>query len=255
VGAVNIPISGGPTVLSNPFLKPIDFQGAVSSVAGSVITMESTVPTPSVPSFVQVLSGADTGKIYDIDSISGVDITLVASSTALVTSDTIAIRPHMTASDLGTLLSGTTLTLLEPGGTPLVGVYLPTGWAGGFGSTVIYPGEGFVINNASPQTITVYGSVSEDDVIFEAAAGPAIIGSIDPVNGSTDVLATVAAGALTNSTLTELDAGGTPLTYIKLPTIWVPSDPSTSVDVTDYKSFVLNSSGVDIVNSGNVIAP
>jgi hypothetical protein len=254
VGAVSVPLNAGPNIISNPFLKPVSYQGEVSAVAGSVITMPSALPVLTGPNYVHVLSGAETGRIYDIASVSSADITLASAPISLAATDIIAVRAHLTAADLAPLLPGTTLTLLEPGGSPLVGVYSPGGWLAGFGSTVIYPGEGIVLNGA-PQTVTVYGSVSEDDVIYEAGSGPQLIGSIDPVNGSTDVLATIAAGAVPGNTLTELALGGAPTTFVKTPGPWIPSDPTASLDVDNLRTFVLNSAGVDIVNAGVVVAP
>ena len=94
----------------------------------------------------------------------------------------------------------------------------------------------------------------EDDVIFVASSGSQIVGNIDPVNGSVEVLSSVIAGAPEFASLLELTPSGAPLTYDFLFGSWTP-DPSV-IDVSDYKTFVINTgSGVDIVNAGNVVSP
>lgn len=251
VGAVTITVPAGPTIMSQPFQKAIDMQGAVASISGNDVDMGSTIPTLAANSYLQVLTGANAGYIYNITASSGTTVTVDAAP-AFVAGDEVAIRAHMTVADLGTPPLFTTLTLLQPGGTPFVGTYLFTGWDIPT-DTVILPGEGFVINNGSAYDITLFGSVAVDDVVYEAAPGPAIVGAIDPVNGSADVLATVESGAPLFATITELGAGGTPAVYTNLFTGW---DPAIAVDTSDLKTFVVNTgAGLDIVNAGVVVGP
>lgn len=255
VGATTFDIPTGPTVVSFPFLKSVDFQGAVSSVAGADLDMGAAVPVPAAASYVQVLDGTDAGRIYDIASVSGNVITLAAAPAGVLAGDSIAVREHMTIGDLGTPPALTTATLLDAGGAPTI---VSANFVGAWNApgTIIMPGEGVIINNNSVWTITLYGAVSEDDVIFEAANGPQVVGNIDPVNGSADVLASVEAGAPNLTTLTELGVGGAPTVYSKNFLGAWNVDPSDNLDVSNYKSFVINtSSGVDIVNAGMVVGP
>jgi hypothetical protein len=254
VGAYSVDVPTGPTIMSLGFLKSIDFQGVVSSNTGADLDMGTAVPVPTNASYVQVLDGAEQGRIIDIASVSGNVITLAAAPASDISGSSIAVREHMTLDDLGsTVPNFSTVTFLEPGGAPLVATKFITGWNTG-GDTVIRPAEGFVINNSAVFTMTIYGAVSEDDVILEAAAGPAIVGFIDPVNGATDVVSTVAAGVPNFSTITALNPDGTPLVSTKFITGW-NIDPAT-IDVSNYKSIVVNTAaGVDIVNAGMVVGP
>ncbi|NDV61767.1 hypothetical protein G0Q06_04825 [Puniceicoccales bacterium CK1056] len=254
VGATSITVPSGPTVMSIAYLKSVELQSAVASVTGADVDVGATVPVLTGPHYLHVLDGTDAGRVYDIDSYVGNVVTLTGAPVALTAGDTVAIRAHMTLDDLGASVPNfSTVTLLEPGGTPLVATKLFTGWSTG-GDTIIRPAEGFVINNGLAFTMTLSGAVSEDDVIYEAASGPAIIGFIDPVDGAVDVVSTVAAGVPNFSTITALNPDGSPLVSTKLFTGW-SIDPST-IDVTDYKSIVINTAaGVNIVNAGNVIAP
>lgn len=253
VGAVSVTVPAGPTVMSMPFLKSVVVQAPVSSVTNEVVDLGTTIPALTGPHYLHVLSGTDAGRVYNIASSSGTTVTLDVVPAALAATDSVAIRPHVTIADLGTPPTFTTITLLDPGGGLTVGTYLFTGWSIPT-DTVIMPGEGFALNNGTAYDITLYGTVSEDDVILETAGGGAIVGNIDPVNGSTDVLSSVIAGAPTFATLTELDTAGSPVVYTKLFTGWSP-DPS-GIDVSNLKTFVINTGNpIDIVHAGNVIAP
>jgi hypothetical protein len=256
VGAVTFDIATGPTVVSFPFLQEVVFQSEVASVSSADVTVSGTVPSLVGPHYVHVLSGTDVGRIYPIDSFAGSVVTLTNVPSGIAATDIVAIRPYTTLADLGSPPNFTTFTFLEAGGSPSVFIY-------GFGtwgavdpsSVIIKPGEAVVVNNSAVWSITLYGSVSEDDVIFEAANGPQLVGNIDPVNGSADIIQTLESGAPLFSTVTELGVGGAPTNYIRGVSGW-SLDPSDNIDTANYKSVVLNTiSGADIVNAGNVIAP
>lgn len=250
VGAVNFDIATGPTVVSFPFLKPVEFQGAVVSVAGADVELPATIPALAGASYIHVLDGTDAGMVYDISSVAGAVATLSEAPLSLANGDTVAIRQHLTLADLGTPPLFASATFLDAG-VPVVDNYTFLGWSNP--GRVIYPGEGIVIGNSTVWNITLYGSVSENDVIFSAGPGSNIVGNIDPVNGSADVLATSIAGLPLFASITEL-VSGVPTIYNKTFAGWTP-DPSV-VDVSNFQSFVINtSSGVDIVNAGIVVGP
>ena len=252
VGAVNFSVPTGPSVVSIPFLKPVQFQGAVSSISGSAVDLGASVPSLSGANYIHVLSGTDAGMIFDIASVAGSIVNLTEAPAGLVAGDTIAIRQHMTLAYLGTPPLFTTATLLDAGGVPAVQTYFISGWANP--NVVIYPGEAIIISNSTVWNITLYASVCEVDLIFSAANGPQLVGNIDPVNGSSDVLASMVASAPLFSTLTALTAGGVPVSSTRFITGWSPVNPLT-FDTSEYKSFVLSTSaGVDIVNAGMVVA-
>jgi hypothetical protein len=252
VGAVSFDIPVGATIVSFPFLKPVEFQGPVDSVTSADVDLATTLPTLTGAAYVHVLSGADEGMVYDIASVAGSVVTLAQVPAGLASTDVVAIRYHMTVSDLGTPPDFTSLLLLGSGGTPITNDFLFGSWSDP--NMVIRPGEGAVINNNPAWTVTLYGSVSEDDVIFSASSGSQIVGNIDPVNGSADVLASIEANAPDFTSLLELNAGGAPVTYDLLFGSWTP-DP-LNIDVSGFKTFVINTgSGVDIVNAGLIISP
>jgi hypothetical protein len=253
VGAVNVDVPTGPTVVSFPFLQSLVLQADVGAKAGNDLTFADPIPTLDGPHFVHVRTGTDTGRIYAIDSYVGSTLTLVNEPAGVEAGDSVAIRPYTTLADLGTPPPLTTVTLLNEGGDPLVAsANFGGNWNVTAEDVVINPGEGMVINNNTIWSITMMGAVSEDDVIFEAASGPQIIGNIDPVNGSSDVLNTIAANAPNLTTLTELGAGGSPTVYSKNFLGNWNFDPS-NIDVSNLKSFIMNTNGIDVVNAGIVI--
>ena len=255
VGAVTITVPAGPTIISIPFLKPVVYQAPVSSISSADVTMPGTVPTLTGPHYLHVLSGADQGRIFPIDSVSGAVVTLENVPANLAAADTVAIRAFMTVADLGTVPLGTTLTFLDAGGVPFVGGFGFSGWTIPT-DTVIQPGEAIVINNNNPFSLTLYGSVSHDDVIFETFGGPAIVGNLDPVNGSADLIASIKANAPLGWTLTTLAPGtGAPTVYLRTFAGW-SIDPAT-IDTTSLKSIVINTgvNGSEVLNQGIPIVP
>jgi hypothetical protein len=252
VGAVSVPVPAGSTIFAFPFLKPVVVQAPVSTATGSDIDLGTTIPALTGSHYLHVLSGTDTGSVYNIASVLGSVVTLEASSTNIAAADSVAIRPHMTVADLGAPANFSTITLLNPDSSVTIGTYIFGSWDIS-PDTVIRPGEGFVIGASSAFDLTLYGSVSEDDIIF-SATGASVVGSIDPVSGASDVLSDIIAQAPNFSTLTELAAGGAVNIFTNV-FGWSP-DPST-IDTTNLKAFVFAppSGTVDIVMPGNVIAP
>ncbi len=251
VGAVNVPISAGLSVLNIPFQKPVEFQGTVSGVSGAEITLSGSIPALTGPHYLQVISGVDAGRIYTVDSYVDNTVTLIASPTGLAADDVVALRAHMTLGDLS-LPSGATLILLNGLSSPTIAYSIPSGWTQPV-DTVIQPGEAVIVNSSVATDLLLYGTVSVDDVIIETNGGLSAIGSLDPVYGSELVLDNLINGGLDAGTvLIELVPGSSPINYTKIPTGWIP-DPST-IDVTDYKSFLLSSSlPLDIVLEGNTV--
>ncbi len=261
VGAVNFDVPTGPTVIALPFLKSIELQGAVASVSGAELGNQADATGyDDGLGYVHVLDGTAAGYILDIVSVSGSTVTLSedAAALGLAVDDVVAVRSHMTVGDLAaTPPVGVTVTLLDAGGVPVV--VTRNGFTGQWTApdTVIYPGEGVIINNSTVWSVTLYGAVSEHDVIFTARSGPQIVGCIDPVNGSVDVIETIKTASLGNSvTLTALaPVTGLPTVYAKngFTGQW-QTDPS-AIDNSDYKSVIFNYSETDIVNAGMFVAP
>ena len=255
VGAVTITVPSGPTIVSIPFLKPVVYQAPVSSISGADVTMPSTVPALTGPHYLHVLSGADQGRILPIDSVSGAVVTLDSAPANLAAADSVAIRAFMTIADLGTVPIGTTLTFLDAGGVPFVGARGFAGWNIPT-DTVIQPGEAIVINNNSPFNLTLHGSVSHDDVVFETFGGPALIGNIDPVNGSSDVIEAIKASAPIGWTITTLaPTTGAPTIYARSFLGW--SINPSNIDTSGLKSIVINTgvNGTQILNPGIPMVP
>ena len=73
------------------------------------------------------------------------------------------------------------------------------------------------------------------------------------MDGSNDILTALESNAPNFSTLTALAPNGAPEVYFKNFSGTWDSDPSASIDVSGLKSFILNTSGMEVVNSGIVI--
>ena len=252
VGAINVPVPVGTTILSAPFQTSIEFQASVDSITGAEVSFAATPPTLTGPHYLQVLSGAELGRIYTIDSQLGNTVTLVNTPASLAASDTVALRKYLTVGDLGTVPNGTTITLLNANTSPTVATYFFGSWAPS-ADIFISPGEGFVINTGTAFDLVLYGAVSVDDVIFEADAGSSVVGNLDPINGSAGVLSALLSSAPNGATITELNAGS-PTVYTLFFGSWTP-DPS-GIDVSGSQTIVYNS-GVDsdIVNPAIVVGP
>jgi len=253
VGAASVAVPAGSTIYSLPFLQSAVSQSATAAVSGSDVTLGANIPALTGSHYLHVLSGTDVGMIYDIASYIDATVTLTAGSTNIAPGDIVAVRPHMTIADLGVPANFTTITLLNPDGTTTVGTYVFGSWDIS-PDTVIRPGEGFVLGAPSPFTMTLHGAVSEDNVIFPVSS-PAVVGTIDPVNGTANVLTDLIATAPNFSTLTELTVGGNVNVFTNA-FGWNP-DP-TAIDTADLKGFVLAPGGQDPFNitlPGNVIAP
>ncbi|MEX0325102.1 MAG: hypothetical protein AB3N33_03325 [Puniceicoccaceae bacterium] len=250
VGAVNLTVPVGTTILSAPFLTAVEFQANVDSVSSSDVGFASTVPTLSGPHYLHALTGTDAGRIFTIDSQAASSVTLVDVPAGLAPGDTVAIRRYLTVNDLGSVPNGTTVTLLNPGASPTVATFFFGSWSPS-GDIFIAPGEGFVINTGTAFDLVLYGSVSVNDVIFEADAGSSIVGNLDPVDGTDDVLAALLSSAPNGTTITEL-VSGSPNVYTLFFGSWTP-DPA-SIDITNLRTIVVNSgSDLDIVNTGIVV--
>lgn len=250
VGAMSVTIPAGTTILSAPFQSSIEFQGPVTSVSGSDVSFGSTVPALTGPHYLQIISGADVGRIYTIDSTLDSTVTLVESPSALSVGDVVALRKYFTVSDLGAVPNGTTVTLLNPGASPTIATFFFGSWTPS-ADVHIAPGEGFVVNTGSAFDVVFYGAVCVDDVVFEASAGSTIVGNLNPIDGSQNILSGIIASAPNGATLTELVAGA-PIVYTYFFGSWNP-DPS-GIDISNGKTFVFNSGfDIDIVNPGFVI--
>jgi hypothetical protein len=198
----------------------------------------------------------DVGRIYAIDSYVGDTVTLTRNPLTDITGETVAIRRYLTIGDLD-ILDGASVTLLN-GTAPATNATLFFGaWSpAGVENTIIQPGEGVIINTGTAFPLTVYGSVSTDDVILELdmTGGSYVVGSLNPVDGSGDVLPALVSGLGSGSNMVELlpGVGGGTITYNEF-FGWSP-DPA-GIDVSDYRTVVVTTTPTDIVMPANVIAP
>lgn len=253
VGAVvvNVP-AGKSTILSCPFQKPVVYQAPVDSISGADVSFTSNLPTLTGPHYLQVLSGTDVGQIFTIDSYLNATLTLSEAPSGVTAGDQIAIRSYFTVADLGTVPEGTTITLLNPGASATNASYLFGTWSP---SSDVYmaPGEGFIINTGFAFDIVFYGDVSVDDVVFRATAGgSSVVGNLDPINGSADVLSGIISSAPDGTSLTEL-VDGMATSYNYLFGSWTP-DPS-AIDTSGSKTIIVNSGfDLDIVNPAITVA-
>lgn len=234
VGFVSVTVpAASDAALGAPLSRAEEFQGVIESISGNTITVAGTPGwtanqfvyasgTQPKTYFARIDSGAKEGLIATIASNStgsvtvtlpsGEDFTNISTNAALVspatTGDSISIAPYWTPASLITGVVAGTQILRYPTATPgtnlsSAATYLFNGTNWFQGATNVNDvafgnAEGFVLrnNSASPQTISITGSVpmtghrtrlvtlaantSQDQRIFYNSPIPEIIGNVFP---------------------------------------------------------------------------
>jgi len=183
--------------LSVPLERTTAFAGTVSAVATNTITITGAAFTPSqwttIPHYVKITSGAKAGFLAAIDSHDATSVTVTPQSgqslTGVVSGDKLSIQEAWTIGNFFesiTVPAGLEVDLFS--GT-VAGINVAVdqifnydgGWFDGNGdpadNTVIYPGESFIVRNATGSSVT----------------GLVVIGQV-PVSPYTVVLQNVDAG-------------------------------------------------------------
>lgn len=234
VGFVSVTVpAASDAALGAPLSRTEEFQGVIQSISGNTITVAGT-PGWTANQFVyasgtqpktyyaRIDSGVKEGLIATIASNgtgdltvtlpSGEDLTNVSTNAALIspatTGDSLSISPYWTPATLVTGVVAGTQILRYPTATAGINLssaatYLFNGTNWFFGATNVNDvpfgsAEGFVLrnNSASPQTISITGSVpmtghrarlvtlaantSQDQRIFYNSPIPEVVGNVFP---------------------------------------------------------------------------
>lgn len=282
VGATTVTLPAGGNVFISPYVNSVEYQAAAGGIAGQVLSLAGLTASAYdgglyYLEFLDDTNGADgvdtTGLVVDIASNTATDVTLVGDLTGVNGDESVAIRKHVTVDDLfagatGLIGFSDTVTLYLDG---VVTTYTPDGAGGWLDATFFTPatdiivpvGNGLVLINGAPVTLTVYGAVKETPTQIPVYGGNVvnILGFIDPV-GPVDASADVDLSALApfGDTITEYSAGtlaaGDPLIWDGTQTLngvfFTPE--ALVVDETQAAVFI---AGVDttIVTPGNTVAP
>ena len=221
VGYVTITIPSGFSILSIPLQKESLFTGSVTSVRGNTITADFG-SLSSAFAYVQVIeSSTAQGSIASVTNMTSTSIE-VDPALPIAEGDRIVIRPHFLLSDIKgdpEFSDGTTLTLYPSDGTRESFEYISAAtlggqdglWADSFSKdasdVAILPSEGFVFNNNSVESkVTLFGSVSINDVKILLGDPFTIVGSSSPLDTST--IASVFSDIAIGSTITVYSADG-----------------------------------------------
>lgn len=167
--------------------------------------------TPNYPKFyVEVVSGANEGQLFDIDTNSTTALTLIAAVPSSLglrgTTVQVAIREHMTLDKVIQGATGLTaysdaVSVFNPNGTQSGRNFDGTTWLDEnfdkvVGHTVVYPGTGFVFTGVSPVTFTMMGEVKPTKTKVPMYAGATnIVGPLSPAT-ATLLYGNTLAGAL-----------------------------------------------------------
>lgn len=201
MGGMVVEVPSGLQMLSMDFQKPAVFQGPVGTISGSSVVISTEELNVSAPSYVQVLDGDALGTVVSVSSFSNGVLQLETPIVDLAEGDSIAVRPHITLSDFSTtpeLSTNSSITFYGSSGTFETFTFfsgdflgLPEGvWADSnfedAGNAVIFPGEGFVLNNSgSPVTALVSGVVSTSPVKISVGPSFTLVGALNPLGSST----------------------------------------------------------------------
>ncbi len=213
IGYYKVAVPNGTSALGIAFVTKTEFQGQ-GSVSGGVITQAgatwtnnqfqtSATPLTSSSHYVEILSGTNTGAIFDIISNNGTSITLAtnigAAPYSISGATTYCVRKHSTMADIfltaGLDAYADTVTVIDH--TNLEHIYGTDGAAivdGGDFSTVknndvVYPGQGFLIS-ASAKTLTFGGGAvsyvkTGPTKVYSYAGGVNLVTVMNPLAGNT----------------------------------------------------------------------
>jgi hypothetical protein len=235
---------GGNYLVGTPFLKAKSFQGQVASASGTTISVGADLPEITAASFVHVLSGAEEGRVSTILSAdTTTDEIVVEDALSLATDDIIAVRPHFTLGDLGSLPDFSSVTIFQQDGTELAASYLFGSWDQP-ADTIIFPGEGVLLNLSEGASIIFTGAVASEPVTVRLAPGVVnLINGVRPV-GSDSSLAhsgqSLFVGLPDFTSISTYEAGSidNPIQYNKLFGSW--DGDLDMVDINGSKAQLVN---------------
>ena len=174
------------------FVLPSKFQGTASSVSSSSLSVSSSsftanqfAPSGGLPThYIQITSGSQSGLVVDIVGNTTASLTVASGDLAAVSgTPNSVIRPHILASTIfkgNTSLAddSDTLTLFNSDGSSTTLAWSSassTGWIDPNSlapvDTVIYPGQGFLLNTSGSGNFTANGVVNSSPTIVPPYAG------------------------------------------------------------------------------------
>ena len=207
VGYSTSTFSGGTSGHGVGFVKPAIFTGTATKLSSSSISVgglsvadNTLAPSGGLPThYAEIISGSNEGFNVDILSNTGTTVVLDADLSSLGSTENISIRPHIRASDVfsgntslgdfsDTLLvynsDGTTFSLLRDSSSP-------TGWIDpntfAASDTVIYPGQGFLLNASAPGNFTFSGTVKSTATVVPLYASSVNLVSVGNPSADPDI--------------------------------------------------------------------
>lgn len=200
VGFVQVDAPAGTSLIVPGFVDAAIFTGQ-SAVSGQTFAGNFTPGTlgptsgdlPYPTHYVQVLSGAFAGYVYDVSSVNAQGGIVCSDVPGSLSGQTvqIVVRPHVTLSELFNEATGLTafadaVALNNPDGTSSIRYFDGTGWvaddfATPAGQTVVYPGQGFTLTASGAVALTTVGSVQTADTAVPLYGGVVnLVGTLIP---------------------------------------------------------------------------
>jgi hypothetical protein len=185
---VKAPVFSGSSVISGQ-----SFSGSFSSA----LNPTSFTDRPNYPThYVEIVSGANEGMSFDVESASGSSLTVSGIPSSLNGATvSIVIRPHINLADLATSSVGLqdhrdAITIFRENNQKSSYIYTSTGvvaddYATPADNVVIYPGTGVVLNNGASASFTSSGQVKTTKTIVPIYSGESIVAPVDPQGGKT----------------------------------------------------------------------
>jgi hypothetical protein len=244
VGFENRTIPVGTSAHGHGFVFPSVYQGVAASVTANNLTVASAsftagsfAPVNGLPThYILITNGSSEGLVIDIVGNTTTALNVSAGDLASVSgTPTFVVRPHVKVSNIfngntdlqdytDTLTvynsDGTTSTLLRDSSAT-------TGWinADTFAAvdSIIYPGQGYLLNASAGGSVRTAGTVSPNKVIVPIFAGLVNLVSLsNPSNGKdlqnaglgnglvdyTDTVVTLSSDGSLNQVVNALWAGG-----------------------------------------------
>jgi len=191
VGYSTSTFPGGTSGHGVGFVKPAIFTGSATklstssiSVSGLTAANNSLAPSGGLPThYVEIISGANEGLNVDVVSNTGTTVVVDADLSSIGSSENIAIRPHVKASDVfagnsslgdfnDTFIvynsDGSTSSLLRDS-TSATGWVDPATFSAA--DLVIYPGQAFLLNTSGAGSFTFSGSVKATATLVPLYSG------------------------------------------------------------------------------------
>jgi hypothetical protein len=235
--------AGGSFLVGSPFLKAKSFQGTVSSVDGTTVGLSSDIPELSVASYVHILSGASEGRVSTIlSSDVNSDEVVIEDALSISPSDVVAIRPHFTLGDFGELPNFSTVTIFQSSGEELAATYIFGNWDQP-ASTIIFPGEGVLLNTGEATSVVFTGSVASEPVTVRLAPGVInLVTALRPVDAGSSLAPSGLAlfGGLPNFSTISTYEGGSIATSTDYTNAFGWDGNLDEVDISNFKAQVVS---------------